>query len=68
MAVYLPTDHLYLGDMVICERGHAQFPDITVEEGIRIFLTGGVALPPRVRARKTTRRGLPGIIPTLCAR
>ena len=24
------------------------FPDITVEEGIRIFLTGGMALPPRL--------------------
>ena len=45
MAVYVPTNHLYLGDIVICERGEAIFPDITVEEGIRIFLTGGMALP-----------------------
>ena len=52
VAVYLPTNHLYLGDIVICEREHALFPDITVEEGIRIFLTGGMALPPRVRSRK----------------
>jgi uncharacterized membrane protein len=49
MAVYVPTNHLYLGDIVICERDQAIFPDITVEEGIRIFLTGGMALPPRVR-------------------
>jgi uncharacterized membrane protein len=49
LAVYVPTNHLYLGDIVICERGQAIFPDITVEEGIRIFLTGGMALPPRVR-------------------
>jgi hypothetical protein len=34
---------------VICERARASFPDITVEEGLRIFLTGGMALPPRVR-------------------
>jgi len=34
---------------VICERGRAVFPDITVEEGIRILLTGGMALPPRLR-------------------
>jgi len=49
IAVFVPTNHLYLGDIVICERERATFPDISVEEGIRIFLTGGMALPPRVR-------------------
>ena len=49
LAVYVPTNHLYLGTVVICERERATFPDITVEEGIRIFLTGGMALPPRIR-------------------
>ena len=44
--MYVPTNHLYLGDIVICERERATFPDITVEDGIRIFLTGGMALPP----------------------
>jgi len=49
LAVYVPTNNLYLGDVVICERARAVFPDITVEEGIRILLTGGMALPPRLR-------------------
>jgi uncharacterized membrane protein len=49
VAVYVPTNHLYLGDIVVCERARATFPDITVEEGIRIFLTGGMALPDRLR-------------------
>jgi uncharacterized membrane protein len=49
IAVFVPTNHLYLGDVVICERERAIFPDISVEEGIRIFLTGGMALPPRIR-------------------
>ncbi len=49
VAVYVPTNHLYLGDIVICERDRATFPDISVEEGIRIFLTGGMALPARLR-------------------
>jgi uncharacterized membrane protein len=49
VAVYVPTNHLYLGDIVICERDRATFPDISVEEAIRIFLTGGMALPPRIR-------------------
>jgi len=49
LAVYLPTNNLYLGDIVIVERDRATFPDISVEDGIKIFLTGGMALPPRVR-------------------
>src|SRR3954468_4357123 len=55
VVVYVPTNHLYLGDIVICERERALFPDITVEEGIRIFLTGGMAMPPRVRGRSQDR-------------
>jgi uncharacterized membrane protein len=50
MAVYVPTNNLYLGDIVLCERDRATFPDISVEEGIRIFLTGGMGLPSRVRS------------------
>jgi uncharacterized membrane protein len=49
LAVYVPTNHLYLGDIVICERHRATFPDVSVEEGIRVFLTGGMALPLRLR-------------------
>ena len=49
LAVYVPTNHLYLGDIVLCERERATFPNITVEDGISIFLTGGMALPPKMR-------------------
>ena len=49
LAVYVPTNNLYLGDVIICERSRASFPDISVEDGIKIFLTGGMALPPRIR-------------------
>ena len=52
LAVYVPTNHLYLGDVLIVPRERATFPDILVEEGIRIFLTGGMALPGRVRGRR----------------
>ena len=50
LAVFVPTNNLYLGDVVICEPQRAVFPDITVEEGIRVFLTGGMAMPPSVRS------------------
>ena len=49
IAVFVPTNHLYLGDIVICPREDAFFPDITVEEGIRVFLTGGMTLPTRLK-------------------
>jgi uncharacterized membrane protein len=49
LAVYVPTNHLYLGDVIICARDKVTYPDITVEQGIRIFLTGGMALPGRLR-------------------
>src|SRR6188508_549812 len=52
VAVYVPTNHLYLGDIVVCPRDRASYPDITVEQGIRIFLTGGMALAGRIRARR----------------
>ena len=49
LAIYVPTNHLYLGDVIICARDKVTYPDITVEQGIRIFLTGGMALPGRLR-------------------
>jgi uncharacterized membrane protein len=52
VAVYVPTNHLYLGDIVICPRDRASYPDITVEQGIRIFLTGGMALGSRISVRR----------------
>jgi uncharacterized membrane protein len=52
IAVYVPTNHLYLGDVIICAKDNASFPDITVEQGIRIFLTGGMALSSRMKARR----------------
>jgi uncharacterized membrane protein len=52
IAVYVPTNHLYLGDIYIYPRDRVSFPDVTVEQGIRIFLTGGMALASRLRARR----------------
>jgi uncharacterized membrane protein len=53
VAVYVPTNHLYLGDIVLYPRERAFFPDLTVEEGIRIFLTGGMSLPGRISRKQS---------------
>ena len=51
VAVYVPTNHLYLGDVLMYPRDSIFFPDLSVEEGIRIFLTGGMSLPDRIGGR-----------------
>ena len=45
VAVFVPTNHLYLGDVLVYPRDQVVFPELSVEEGIRVFLTGGMALP-----------------------
>jgi uncharacterized membrane protein len=49
VAVYVPTNHLYLGDVMVCPRSRVFYPDLEVEDGVRILLTGGMSLPDRVR-------------------
>jgi uncharacterized membrane protein len=55
IAVYVPTNHLYLGDVQMYPRARAVFPDLSVEEGIRIFLTGGMSLPGRIEGKSCGR-------------
>ena len=50
IAVYVPTNHLYLGDVMVFPASRATYPDLTVEEGIRVFLTGGMAIPGTIDA------------------
>ena len=52
LAVYVPTNHLYLGDERIYDATLAEYPDIDVQQGVRIFLTGGTALDDELRASR----------------
>jgi uncharacterized membrane protein len=52
-AVYVPTNHLYLGDIVIVRLSDLRYPALSVEQGIGVFLTGGMALPASVSVRDT---------------
>jgi uncharacterized membrane protein len=56
VAVYVPTNHLYLGDVIVCQASRASYPDLTVQEGIRVFLTGGMAIPERMAATIAARQ------------
>jgi uncharacterized membrane protein len=46
--VFVPTNNLYLGDIVVVPRIDIIPTGLTVEEGIRIILSAGTATPPRI--------------------
>lgn len=46
--VYIPTNNLYLGEVVLFREGDVFYTDLPIEEGIRIILSGGIAAPPRI--------------------
>ncbi len=62
VAVYVPTNHLYLGDVVVCQASRATYPDLSVQDGIRVFLTGGMAIPAAITAAQadSAKRGRSG--------
>ncbi len=51
VAVFIPTNHLYIGDVYFYRPDAVVVPDLTVEEGLRILLTGGTAVPLEVTGR-----------------
>ena len=46
--MYVPTNHLYLGDIVLVPSGAIIPTGLSVEDGIRIILSAGTAAPPRL--------------------
>lgn len=52
VAVYVPTNHVYFGDVHIYPRSVVSFPSLTVQEGLQVFLTGGMALAERLQVEQ----------------
>lgn len=48
VTVFVPTNNLYLGDVIVVPREEALPTGLTVEEGIRIILSAGTATPDRL--------------------
>lgn len=59
LAVYVPTNQLYLGQVLVVTPDRVSFPDMTVEQGVRVFLTGGMGLPGRMRVGTGSRSDPP---------
>ena len=51
-AVYIPTNNLYLGEVVLFREGDVFYTDIPIEEGVKIILSGGIAAPPVILEEK----------------
>jgi len=44
-SVYVPTNNLYLGEIVLFRKGEVTYTDISIEDGIKIILSAGIAAP-----------------------
>jgi uncharacterized membrane protein len=50
--VFVPTNNLYLGEVLFIPEEKAQRLDLTVEQAVRILVSGGIASPKDIFLRK----------------
>src|SRR3990167_9535763 len=48
VTVFVPTNNLYLGDVILVPRDEVLTTGLTIEEGIRIILSAGTGTPERL--------------------
>ncbi len=60
-AIYIPTNNLYLGEVVLLHDTSIIYTDISIEDGIKIILSGGIAAPSKILE---SRDSLKNITPT----
>jgi len=46
--VYIPTNLIYFGEIALFRNEHIIFTDISIEDGIKIILSGGIATPHKI--------------------
>lgn len=46
--VYIPTNLIYFGDIILFKNDNVFYTDIPIEEGIKIMLSGGLTAPHRI--------------------
>ena len=51
VAVYVPTNHLYLGDILLVRREDILQTRLTIPQGIQIVLSGGISTPQILRQK-----------------
>jgi uncharacterized membrane protein len=51
LSVYIPTNNLYLGQVGLFRADEVVITDLTVEEALKIILSGGTAFPPSIKSQ-----------------
>lgn len=51
LTVYVPTNHLYVGDVVILPQEDVVETDLSVEDGISLLLSAGASVPLSIKER-----------------
>jgi uncharacterized membrane protein len=49
--VYVPTNHLYVGDVVVLPREDVIDTDLSLEDGVSLILSAGSSVPPQIAER-----------------
>ncbi|NWF54060.1 MAG: DUF502 domain-containing protein [Syntrophaceae bacterium] len=55
VSVYIPTNNLYLGHVALFKEEDLIVTGFTIEEGLKIVLSGGTAFPPTIQKQNQTR-------------
>ena len=50
--IYVPTNHIYVGDIFLLSEEDILKPNISVREGLEIVVSVGMAVPPNMTCRK----------------
>ena len=56
VSVYLPTNNLYLGNVALFKEEDLIVTDFTIEEGLKIVLSGGTTFPSTIQKQNQTRK------------
>jgi uncharacterized membrane protein len=51
LTVYVPTNHLYVGDLVVLPVEDVVETDLSVEDGVSLLLSAGASVPPAIKER-----------------
>jgi uncharacterized membrane protein len=53
-SVYVPTNRLYVGDVVVLPAADVLETDVSLEDGIGLVLSGGASVPAKIQERRPT--------------
>ncbi|CAK9146357.1 unnamed protein product [Ilex paraguariensis] len=59
--VYVPSNHLYLGEIFLITSNDVMRPNLSVREGIEIFISGGTSVPQVLTVADTKAIPMPRI-------